>query len=88
MRFVLVLLAAGCLRAATDPKTTVESPVREAIRLDPSRPDAHYRLGRLWHFLGREKDAEAEFAKVKELGKEQPQPPLIAVPEQNGELKP
>ena len=58
------------------------------IRLDPSRPDAHYRLGRLWRSVGREQDAEAEFAKVKELGKEEPQPPLIRVPGQGSEPKP
>jgi len=50
----------------------------EAIRIDSSKPDAHYRLGRLLHSLGREQEANAEFAKVKELAKDQ-QEPLIKI---------
>ncbi|MGA2599350.1 MAG: tetratricopeptide repeat protein [Bryobacteraceae bacterium] len=53
--------------------------LQEAIRLDPSKPDAHYRLGRLWKSMGREKDAAAEFAKVKDLAQNEHQDPLIKV---------
>jgi Flp pilus assembly protein TadD len=52
---------------------------REAIRIDPSKPDAHYHLGRLWRSLGRKQDADSEFAKVKELAQEEPPAPLIKV---------
>jgi tetratricopeptide (TPR) repeat protein len=54
--------------------------LREAIRLDPGNPDAHYRLGRLWSSLGREQEAQAEFEKVKQLAAETPPPPLIRLP--------
>jgi hypothetical protein len=30
--------------------------------------------------MGRTEEAEAEFAKIKELAKEEPQPPLISLP--------
>ena len=52
---------------------------REAIRIDPSSPDAHYRLGRLWLATGRQKDADAEFDKVKALAKQEQPAPLITV---------
>jgi Flp pilus assembly protein TadD len=53
---------------------------REAIRIDPSRPDAHYHLGKLWRSLGRDEEADSEFAKVKELAKDEPPAPLIKMP--------
>ena len=53
---------------------------REAIRLDPSKPDAHYRLGRVWLSLGREAEANDEFAKVKMLAKEEHPEPLVTIP--------
>jgi Flp pilus assembly protein TadD len=75
----LAHLDLGIVLAASGDAAGAESHFREAIRLDPSGPDAHYRLGRLFRSLGRTEDAEAEFAKVKELGQEQPQPPLLSV---------
>jgi len=51
-----------------------------AIRIDPSQSDAHYRLGRLWSSMGREKEAQEEFEKVKQLAAAQPPPPLIKLP--------
>jgi tetratricopeptide (TPR) repeat protein len=62
--------------------------LREAIRLDPSKPDAHYRLGKLWSAVGREKEAEAEFAKVKELANAEQVEPLISVPGRKGQPVP
>ena len=53
---------------------------REAIRLDPSKPDAHYRLGRLWLALGRQQEAEAEFAEVKQLATQEQPDPLVNIP--------
>jgi tetratricopeptide (TPR) repeat protein len=56
--------------------------LREAIRMDPSKPDAYFRLGRLLRSLGREAEAIAQFAKVKDLSREEPQAPLIKLPGQ------
>ena len=62
-----------------------ERHLREAIRLEPTNPDAHYRLGRLLRSAGRVEEAEAAFAKVKELaGKEQKAPPLTELPGRGG----
>jgi tetratricopeptide (TPR) repeat protein len=41
--------------------------LRDAVRLDPSRADAHYRLSRVYLALGREAEAKAELAMVKQL---------------------
>jgi Tfp pilus assembly protein PilF len=41
--------------------------LQTAIKLDPTRPDAHFRLGRLYQALGNAPEAEREFAKVREL---------------------
>jgi Tfp pilus assembly protein PilF len=40
---------------------------REAIRIDPKRSEAHYRLARLYQQLGRQAEAAPEFAMVKKL---------------------
>jgi len=63
-----------------DTAREAEHQFREAIRLDPSKPDAHYRLGKLWQSLGREQEAEAEFEKVKKLADSGPEP-LLNVPD-------
>jgi tetratricopeptide (TPR) repeat protein len=42
-------------------------PLQRAVQLDPSRPDAHYRLGRVYRALGKTAAAEQEFKKVQEL---------------------
>jgi tetratricopeptide (TPR) repeat protein len=41
--------------------------LEHAVKLDPSQPDAHFRLGRLHQALGDNPAAELEFAKVREL---------------------
>ena len=40
---------------------------KEAIRLDPSRSDAHYRLSRVYRELGKQAEANAELAIVRQL---------------------
>ncbi len=40
-----------------------------AVALDPTLPDAHYQLGRLYQAQGRPADAEKELHKVQELHK-------------------
>lgn len=52
----------------------------EAIRIDPSKSDAHYRLGRLWMSLGRKQDAQAEFDRVKALAPDASPQPLLQIP--------
>jgi tetratricopeptide (TPR) repeat protein len=41
--------------------------LREAVRLDPSRADAHYRLAQVYQSLGRATEAKAERAAVTNL---------------------
>jgi len=76
----LAQLDLGILLAARNDSGEAAHRFREAIRIDPSKPDAHYRLGRLWSSLGREAEAQAEFEKVKKLAAEELAPPLIRLP--------
>jgi tetratricopeptide (TPR) repeat protein len=41
--------------------------LQQAVTLDPTQPDAHFRLGRLYQATGKLTDAEREFARVREL---------------------
>jgi tetratricopeptide (TPR) repeat protein len=41
--------------------------LQRAVQLDPSRPDAHFRLARLYQLTGSRAAAQQEFAKVREL---------------------
>lgn len=41
--------------------------LRRAEELDPSQPDAHYRMGRIYKQMGNSAASEKEFAKVREL---------------------
>jgi tetratricopeptide (TPR) repeat protein len=41
--------------------------LQRAVRLDASRPDAHFRLGRLYQITGNQAAAQQEFTKVREL---------------------
>jgi tetratricopeptide (TPR) repeat protein len=41
--------------------------LQRAVELDPTQPDAHYRLGRVYQALGNSADAEREFTKTKAL---------------------
>ena len=77
----LAHLDLGIVLAAKDDSDEAARHFREAIRIDPLKPDAHYRLGRLWSSLGRQKEAEVEFEKVKTLAAEKVPPPLIRLPE-------
>ena len=76
----LAHLDLGILLAARNDSGEAARHFREAIRIDPSKPDAHYRLGRLWSSLGREHDAQDEFDKVQKLAAEEPPPPLLRLP--------
>jgi tetratricopeptide (TPR) repeat protein len=43
--------------------------LKRAVKLDPTQPDTHFRLGRLYQALGNATAANQEFAKVRELHK-------------------
>ncbi len=47
------------------------SALRHAVKLDPTQPDAHFRLGHVYQLMGNSAAAEKEFAKVRELKAEQ-----------------
>lgn len=73
----LAHLDLGILLSSGTDKAGAERHLREAIRLDPEKTEAHYQLGRLLRATGREPEAAAEFAKVKELGNKQESPPPL-----------
>jgi tetratricopeptide (TPR) repeat protein len=41
--------------------------LQRAVELDPAQPDAHFRLGRLYHSMGDTAAAQKEFSRVREL---------------------
>jgi tetratricopeptide (TPR) repeat protein len=41
--------------------------LQRAEKLDPSQPDAHFRLGRAYQAMGNTAASQKEFAKVREL---------------------
>jgi hypothetical protein len=43
------------------------SALAHAEELDPAQPDAHYRLGHVYHAMGKGPKSQKEFAKVREL---------------------
>jgi Flp pilus assembly protein TadD len=73
----LAHLDLGIVLAAKNNSEEAVRHFREAIRIDAAKPDAHYRLGRLWSSLGRERDAQEEFDKVQKLAADEPPPPLL-----------
>ena len=40
--------------------------LQRAMELDPSEPDAHYRLARIYQAQGKTAESKAEFAKVEQ----------------------
>jgi len=73
----LAHLDLGIVLAAKNDSDGAVRQFREAIRIDPSEPDAHYRLAKLLGSLGSPEEAHAEFEKVKALAAEVPPPPLL-----------
>jgi Skp family chaperone for outer membrane proteins len=41
------------------------------VELNPTKSDAHFRLGRVYQLMGKRAAAEKEFAKVRELKKKE-----------------
>jgi Tfp pilus assembly protein PilF len=44
--------------------------LQRAVELDPSQPDAHYRLARVYKAMGKISESQKEYAKVQELHQE------------------
>jgi Tfp pilus assembly protein PilF len=57
----------GCIYADQKRNQEALTALRHAVRLDPTQPDAHYRLARVYTALGEKEKAAQEFAKTKEL---------------------
>jgi tetratricopeptide (TPR) repeat protein len=66
----LAHLDLGILLADRQPQAAAAH-FQEAIRFDPRKTDAHYRLARLWLSMNRKPEADAELARVKRLQEEQ-----------------
>ena len=50
-------------------RTLVDNEImlQRAEKLDPTEPDAHFRLGRVYQAMGKKDASQGEFAKVREL---------------------
>ena len=57
----------GCIYADQNRNQQAVVALERAVKLDPSQPDAHYRLARVYTALGEKEKAAVEFAKTKEL---------------------
>jgi tetratricopeptide (TPR) repeat protein len=57
----------GILNEARGQSKEAEANFQRAIAMDPTQADAHYHLARLYASTGRPKEAQVEFAKVKDL---------------------
>ncbi len=65
------LLALGISLLQTGQAAAAVTELEEAARLEPRMRQAYYQLGRAYQSLGRSRDAEAAFAKVQELIRQQ-----------------
>jgi tetratricopeptide (TPR) repeat protein len=65
--FRLAYVELGAIYVAQKNYKEAEPALLEAIKLDPSEPDAHYQLGRLYQAEGKTADAKRELDKVREL---------------------
>jgi len=83
----LARLHRGILLTDGEPQNAVTH-FGEATCLEPARPDAHYRLIQLLLSIGRAHEANAEFARGKELvEKTESSAPLVKVASSLGEPK-
>jgi Tfp pilus assembly protein PilF len=57
----------GVIYAQQSRNTDALAAFKRAVQIDPTQPDAHYRLGRLYTVLGQKENAQIEFARTKEL---------------------
>jgi predicted TPR repeat methyltransferase len=57
----------GEIRAQKKQYTAALKAYARAAELDPTQPDAHFRLARMYQKTGQAEKAKAEFAKTREL---------------------
>jgi Tfp pilus assembly protein PilF len=57
----------GCIYADQNKNQEAVVALQRAVKLDPTQPDAHYRLARVYTQLGQKEKAGQEFAITKEL---------------------
>ena len=72
LRFAYIDLGAILMRQKKF--TDAVAPLQRAEALDPSQPDAHYRLGQTYQALGKIAESQKELAKVRELHQKQDDP--------------
>ena len=63
----IAYLDTGAILAQQNHTQEAIAALQRAERLDPSQPDAHLRLGRLYQASGNTAAAQKEFAKLREL---------------------
>jgi tetratricopeptide (TPR) repeat protein len=63
----IAYLDLGIIHAEREQYQTAAKELREAVRLDAGHADAHYRLAQVYQKLGRQAEAKAELATVKQL---------------------
>jgi tetratricopeptide (TPR) repeat protein len=63
----IAYLDLGAVRAQQKQYPAAIKAFERAVELDPTQPDAHYRLGRVYQKIGQAERAKAEFAKTREL---------------------
>ena len=51
-----------------------EAALKRAVELDPSQPDAHYRLARVYQAMGNAAEAKKEFDEVNRLHRKEDEP--------------
>lgn len=57
----------GCIYADQDKRPEALAALEQAVALDPTQPDAHYRLARLYTRMGEKDKAAKEFPRTKSL---------------------
>ncbi len=67
LKIRIVHLDLGIIHAGHKEYAPAARELRAAVRLDPSRADAHYRLAQVYQSLGRATEAKAELATVRRL---------------------
>ena len=63
----IAYLDMGAILAQQNHQQEAIAALQHAVSLDPSQPDAHLRLGRLYKATGNPAAAQKEFAKLREL---------------------
>jgi len=60
----------GAVLTEKDQYEDAVAALQRAVELDPSQPDAHYRLACVYKAMGRIPESQKEYAKVQELHRE------------------